>query len=62
MDDNKFKLPASISRRRFVQGLAVGGVIASFPHVVRAGSSFKDNAATGSAPELSGKSYRANYC
>lgn len=55
MDDNKFKLPASISRRRFVQGLAVGGVIASFPHVVRAGSSFKDNAATGSAPELSGK-------
>ena len=55
MNDNKFKLPASISRRRFVQGLAIGGVIASFPHVVRAGSSFKDNAATGSAPELSGK-------
>ncbi|CAM3920176.1 copper resistance system multicopper oxidase [Rheinheimera salexigens] len=55
MNDNKFKLPASISRRRFVQGLAIGGVIASFPHVVHAGSSFKDNAATGSAPELSGK-------
>lgn len=49
------KMPVSVSRRRFVQGLAVGGVLASFPHIVRAGSAFKDNAFTGYATELSGK-------
>ncbi|WP_349814244.1 twin-arginine translocation signal domain-containing protein, partial [Rheinheimera oceanensis] len=37
-------MPVSVSRRRFVQGLAVGGVLATFPHIVRAGSAFKDNA------------------
>lgn len=47
-------MPVSISRRRFVQGLAVGGVLATFPHIVRAGSAFKDNAFTGYATELSG--------
>ena len=49
------KMPLSVSRRRFVQGLAVGGVLATFPHIVRAGSAFKDNAFTGYATELSGK-------
>ena len=49
------KMPVSVSRRRFVQGLAVGGVLATFPHIVRAGSAFKDNAFTGYATELSGK-------
>ncbi|WP_417707932.1 copper resistance system multicopper oxidase [Rheinheimera aquimaris] len=48
-------MPVSVSRRRFVQGLAVGGVLATFPHIVRAGSAFKDNAFTGYATELSGK-------
>ena len=48
------KMPVSVSRRRFVQGLAVGGVLATFPHIVRAGSAFKDNAFTGYATELSG--------
>ena len=47
-------MPVSVSRRRFVQGLAVGGVLATFPHIVRAGSAFNDNAFTGYATELSG--------
>tara|TARA_Y100001937_G_scaffold89398_1_gene120890 strand:+ start:1486 stop:3330 length:1845 start_codon:yes stop_codon:yes gene_type:complete len=55
MTKAKTMMPLSVSRRRFVQGLAVGGVLATFPHIVRAGSAFKDNAFTGYATELSGK-------
>ncbi|MBU2183194.1 MAG: twin-arginine translocation signal domain-containing protein, partial [Gammaproteobacteria bacterium] len=54
MTKAKTMMPLSVSRRRFVQGLAVGGVLATFPHIVRAGSAFKDNAFTGYATELSG--------
>jgi CopA family copper-resistance protein len=55
MGSNKLTMPRSVSRRRFVQGLAAGGVLATFPHIVQAGSRFRDNAFTGYAPELSGK-------
>lgn len=55
MTKAKTMMPLSVSRRRFVQGLAVGGVLAGFPHIVRAASAFKDNAFTGYATELSGK-------
>ncbi|MBU3018236.1 copper resistance system multicopper oxidase [Paraglaciecola agarilytica] len=42
-------------RRRFVQGLIAGGVIAAFPSVLQARSSLGAGTLAGSAPELSGK-------
>ena len=46
--------PFCLSRRRFVQGLAAGGVIASFPTLARAALGERATAATGTAPVLSG--------
>lgn len=42
-------------RRRFVQGLIVGGVLAAFPTVLHAASSLAASTLTGTVPELSGK-------
>lgn len=48
-------IPSSVSRRRFVQGLATGGVLASMPKLVFAGTNDTINTLTGSAPILSGR-------
>ena len=48
-------MPHYVSRRRFVQGLAVGGVLASFPRIVQADSMTVANTLHGTAPEFSGK-------
>jgi CopA family copper-resistance protein len=42
-------------RRRFVQGLVAGGVLAAFPSIIHAASSLFTDTITGNAPELSGK-------
>ncbi|NQZ90433.1 MAG: copper resistance system multicopper oxidase [Colwellia sp.] len=42
-------------RRRFVQGLIAGGVLAAFPSILHATSSSAVRTITGNAPELSGK-------
>ncbi len=42
-------------RRRFVQGLVAGGVLAAFPTVLHAASSLAASTLTGTVPELSGK-------
>ena len=44
-----------IPRRRFVQGLIAGGVLAAFPSILHAASSSVVKTITGNAPELSGK-------
>jgi CopA family copper-resistance protein len=44
-----------LPRRRFVQGLIAGGVLAAFPSILHAGSSFTRKTLTGNVPELSGK-------
>lgn len=43
------------ARRRFVQGLVAGGVLASFPALLHAGSRLEGQAHTGTAPVLSGQ-------
>jgi CopA family copper-resistance protein len=43
------------TRRRFVQGLAVGGVLAAFPALLHAEGKLKEQAHTGTAPMLSGQ-------
>ena len=48
-----FPRPTQISRRRFVQGLATGGVLAATPAWLQA--SILGTTALGSAPELSGR-------
>lgn len=51
-----FAFPINISRRRFVQGLAAGGVLAAFPAVLQAGSVEGGNLThTGTAAVLSGQ-------
>jgi len=50
------KRPSSLMpRRRFVQGLVAGGVLAAFPSIIHAASSLFTDTITGSPPELSGK-------
>ncbi len=46
---------ASMPRRRFVQGLVAGGVLAAFPSIIHAASSLVADTITGNTPELSGK-------
>lgn len=45
----------STPRRRFVQGLAAGGVLAAFPSILHAASSLVAGTITGTVPELSGE-------
>ena len=45
----------STPRRRFVQGVIAGGVLAAFPSVLHAASSLIAGTSTGTAPELSGE-------
>ena len=45
----------STPRRRFVQGVIAGGVLAAFPSVLHAASSLLAGTSTGTAPELSGE-------
>jgi len=45
----------STPRRRFVQGLAAGGVLAAFPSILHAASSLVEGTITGTVPELSGE-------
>ncbi|WP_159683030.1 copper resistance system multicopper oxidase [Cognatazoarcus halotolerans] len=47
---------AGVSRRRFVQGLAAGGVLAGLPGLVRAAAREVAMAGSGAAPVLSGSS------
>lgn len=49
------QIPASIPRRRFVQGLAAGGVLTSIPTVLHGAPRRDDITNIGYAPELSGK-------
>ena len=44
-----------VPRRRFVQGLVAGGVLAAFPSILHATSSLARETLTGNAPVLSGK-------
>jgi len=44
-----------LPRRRFVQGLVAGGVLAAFPSIIHAGSSSTAKTLTGNVPELRGK-------
>lgn len=44
------------TRRRFVQGLVAGGVLASFPALLHAGGRLENQTHTGTAPVLSGQS------
>ena len=53
-DINKIQ-SSSMPRRRFVQGLVAGGVLAAFPSIIHAASSLFTDTITGNAPELSGK-------
>ncbi|MDX2370684.1 MAG: copper resistance system multicopper oxidase [Colwellia sp.] len=46
--------PTSAPRRRFVQGLVAGGILAAFPGMIHAASAFTTTI-TGNVPELSGK-------
>jgi CopA family copper-resistance protein len=46
--------PFAMSRRRFVQGLVAGGVVAAMPSIVKAATAQGVNTTTGSAPVLSG--------
>ena len=45
----------STPRRRFVQGLAAGGILAAFPSILHAASSLVAGTITGTVPELSGE-------
>tara|TARA_R110001592_G_scaffold198560_1_gene446853 strand:+ start:159 stop:1964 length:1806 start_codon:yes stop_codon:yes gene_type:complete len=47
--------PTSPPRRRFVQGLVAGGVLAAFPNIVHAASFLDVGTITGNAPVLTGK-------
>jgi CopA family copper-resistance protein len=47
-------VPTGLSRRRFVQGLAAGGVLAGLPTLVRTSLATGIGTTTGSAPVLSG--------
>lgn len=53
-DINKQQL-THIPRRRFVQGLIAGGVLAAFPSILYSASSLAAGNITGNTPELSGK-------
>ena len=53
-DINKIQ-SSFMPRRRFVQGLVAGGVLAAFPSIIHAASSLFTDTITGNAPELSGK-------
>lgn len=55
MTDFDQHTPILLPRRRFVQGLAVGGVLAALPSVLHATNKTAAAANTGSAPELTGK-------
>ena len=56
--ESELTRPIMLSRRRFVQGLAVGGVIAAAPNMLYA------NEQPGQAPEKHGKDvgHRLRYC
>lgn len=49
------QFPESLPRRRFVQGLAIGGVLTSVPTVLHGAPRSQDLTSTGYAPQLSGK-------
>ncbi|QID17912.1 copper resistance system multicopper oxidase [Nitrogeniibacter mangrovi] len=53
---NLIQAPAR-SRRRFVQGLVAGGVVAALPGMARADSAARGATRTGSAPELTGTEF-----
>ncbi|GAA63018.1 copper resistance protein A [Pseudoalteromonas sp. BSi20311] len=55
MGFKKSSQQVSTPRRRFVQGLIAGGVLAAFPSVLHAASSLVAGTITGTVPELSGK-------
>ncbi|TMS61686.1 copper resistance system multicopper oxidase, partial [Pseudoalteromonas sp. S3173] len=55
MGFKKSSQQVSTPRRRFVQGLIAGGVLAAFPSVLHAASSLVTGTITGTVPELSGK-------
>ena len=55
MGFKKSSQQVSTLRRRFVQGLIAGGVLAAFPSVLHAASSLVTGTITGTVPELSGK-------
>ena len=62
MGFKKSSQQVSTPRRRFVQGLIAGGVLAAFPSVLHAASSLVAGTITGTVPELSGEityQYRA---
>ena len=46
--------PVTLNRRRFVQGLAAGGVLAGLPGLLHAASDQRLDTVTGAAPVLSG--------
>ncbi|MBA6391535.1 copper resistance system multicopper oxidase [Colwellia sp. BRX10-3] len=55
MSDINKQQVSHFPRRRFVQGLIAGGVLAAFPSIIHAASSLVANTITGNVPELSGK-------
>tara|TARA_R110000744_G_scaffold78514_3_gene154620 strand:+ start:19187 stop:21019 length:1833 start_codon:yes stop_codon:yes gene_type:complete len=55
MDDINKQHASHFPRRRFVQGLIAGGVLAAFPSIIHAASSLAAGNITGNTPELSGK-------
>ncbi|QWV03848.1 copper resistance system multicopper oxidase [Pseudoalteromonas shioyasakiensis] len=55
MGFKKSSQQVSTPRRRFVQGLIAGGVLAAFPSVLHAASSLVAGTITGTVPELSGE-------
>lgn len=55
MGFKKSSQQVSTPRRRFVQGIIAGGVLATFPSVLHAASSLVAGTLTGTVPELSGE-------
>ena len=55
MGFKKSSQQVSTPRRRFVQGIIAGGVLAAFPSVLHAASSLVAGTLTGTVPELSGE-------
>ena len=53
----KIVMPVRLSRRRFVQGLAAGGVISGFPFLALAGKEAMPSTHTGPVPELMGPNF-----
>ena len=55
MNPSDRQFPVSLQRRRFVQGLALGGVLTSAPTLLHGAPRSYDLTNTGYAPQLSGK-------